>query len=247
MPIPFPALLKAARQRQGLTQQEIADALGVSPSAYCGYETGKRQPDLSRLAQLAALLSTSADALLGLPAQEAAPPLAPAEEDVLSRLRALDAHGRRMVRMVLAEEYARMHPAAQEGARLLPFRVSEQPAAAGLGAYLGPEAFRNVSVPADRLPRGASFGVPVCGDSMEPLIHDGDKVLVRLQNTVENGEIAVCIINDEEGTIKKVQRSREGIMLIPLNDRYNHIFIPARSQVNLRIYGKVLHAVTQLG
>jgi len=85
------------------------------------------------------------------------------------------------------------------------------------------------------------------GDSMEPLIHDGDKVLVRLQNTVENGEIAVCIINDEEGTIKKVQRSREGVMLIPLNDRYNHIFIPARSQVNLRIYGKVLHAVTQLG
>ena len=66
MPISFPALLKAARQRQGLTQQEIADALGVSPSAYCGYETGKRQPDLSRLAQLSALLSTSADALLGL-------------------------------------------------------------------------------------------------------------------------------------------------------------------------------------
>ena len=214
MPIPFPALLKAARQRQGLTQQEIADALGVSPSAYCGYETGKRQPDLSRLAQLAALLSTSADALLGLPAQEAAPQLTPAEEDVLSRLRALDAHGRRMVRMVLAEEYARMHPAAQEGARLLPFRVSEQPAAAGLGAYLGPEAFRNVSVPADRLPRGASFGVPVCGDSMEPLYHDRD-ILVVSDALPAPGEVGVFIM-DGAGYVKVLGRGE----LLSLNPAY---------------------------
>ena len=214
MPIPFPALLKAARQRQGLTQQEIADALGVSPSAYCGYETGKRQPDLSRLAQLAALLSTSADALLGLPAQEAAPQLTPAEEDVLSRLRALDAHGRRMVRMVLAEEYARMHPAAQECARLLPFRVSEQPAAAGLGAYLGPEAFRNVSVPADRLPRGASFGVPVCGDSMEPLYHDRD-ILVVSDALPAPGEVGVFIM-DGAGYVKVLGRGE----LLSLNPAY---------------------------
>lgn len=214
MPIPFPALLKAARQRQGLTQQEIADALGVSPSAYCGYETGKRQPDLSRLAQLSALLSTSADALLGLPAQEAAPQLTPAEEDVLSRLRALDAHGRRMVRMVLAEEYARMHPAAQEGARLLPFRVSEQPAAAGLGAYLGPEAFRNVSVPADRLPRGASFGVPVCGDSMEPLYHDRD-ILVVSDALPAPGEVGVFIM-DGAGYVKVLGRGE----LLSLNPAY---------------------------
>lgn len=214
MPISFPALLKAARQRQGLTQQEIADALGVSPSAYCGYETGKRQPDLSRLAQLAALLSTSADALLGLPAQEAAPPLTPAEEDVLSRLRALDAHGRRMVRMVLAEEYARMHPAAQEGARLLPFRVSEQPAAAGLGAYLGPEAFRNVSVPSDRLPRGASFGVPVCGDSMEPLYHDRD-ILVVSDALPAPGEVGVFIM-DGAGYVKVLGRGE----LLSLNPAY---------------------------
>ena len=217
MPIPFPALLKAARQRQGLTQQEIADALGVSPSAYCGYETGKRQPDLSRLAQLSALLSTSADALLGLPAQEAAPQLTPAEEDVLSRLRALDAHGRRMVRMVLAEEYARMHPAAQEDARLLPFRVSEQPAAAGLGAYLGPEAFRNVSVPADRLPRGASFGVPVCGDSMEPLYHDRD-ILVVSDALPAPGEVGVFIM-DGAGYVKVLGRGE----LLSLNPAYTPI------------------------
>lgn len=214
MPIPFPALLKAARLRQGLTQQEAAEALGVSPSAYCGYETGKRQPDLSRLAQLAALLSTSADALLGLPAQEAAPQLTPAEEDVLSRLRALDAHGRRMVRMVLAEEYARMHPAAQEDARLLPFRVSEQPAAAGLGAYLGPEAFRNVSVPADRLPRGASFGVPVCGDSMEPLYHDRD-ILVVSDALPAPGEVGVFIM-DGAGYVKVLGRGE----LLSLNPAY---------------------------
>lgn len=235
MPIPFPALLKAARQRQGLTQQEIADALGVSPSAYCGYETGKRQPDLSRLAQLAALLSTSADALLGLPAQEAAPQLTPAEEDVLSRLRALDAHGRRMVRMVLAEEYARMHPAAQEGARLLPFRVSEQPAAAGLGAYLGPEAFRNVSVPADRLPRGASFGVPVCGDSMEPLYHDRD-ILVVSDALPAPGEVGVFIM-DGAGYVKVLGRGE----LLSLNPAY----APIPMTESVRPCGRVIGVLSE--
>ena len=44
--------LRAIREQNGLTQQQVADVLGISRSAYCGYETGRRSPDIDTLVQL---------------------------------------------------------------------------------------------------------------------------------------------------------------------------------------------------
>lgn len=60
----FTEQLKNARLNIGLTQQQVADMMGISKSTYCGYETGKRQPDVSKIKQLAAILNTSGDVLL---------------------------------------------------------------------------------------------------------------------------------------------------------------------------------------
>lgn len=56
--------LKSARRAAGLTQQQVADAMGLTNSTYCGYETGKRQPDVKKIKQLSAVLKVSADKLL---------------------------------------------------------------------------------------------------------------------------------------------------------------------------------------
>ena len=53
--------LKAARIKAGLTQQQIADEIGITKSTYCGYETAKRNPDPQRIKQLAKVLHISAD------------------------------------------------------------------------------------------------------------------------------------------------------------------------------------------
>lgn len=52
---------------------------------------------------------------------------------------------------------------------------------------------------------------------MLPTISDGDTVLVRRQNDVENGEIAVVNINGEDATIKRVYKSEQGITLVADN------------------------------
>lgn len=44
--------LKVIRKQNGLSQQQLADVLGVSRSAYCGYETGRRTPDFSSIVKL---------------------------------------------------------------------------------------------------------------------------------------------------------------------------------------------------
>lgn len=60
----FSEQLKKARLAIGYTQQQVADAIGITNSTYCGYETGKRQPDVFKIKQLAAILKTSGDFLL---------------------------------------------------------------------------------------------------------------------------------------------------------------------------------------
>lgn len=77
--------LKAARIKAGLTQQQIADEIGITKSTYCGYETAKRNPDPQRIKQLAKVLHISADTLLDTGIEkEKAPASAEAETREIS-------------------------------------------------------------------------------------------------------------------------------------------------------------------
>ena len=60
----FSEQLKMARLRKRMTQQEVAEAMCITKSTYCGYETGKRRPDVEKLKRLAEILETSVDWLL---------------------------------------------------------------------------------------------------------------------------------------------------------------------------------------
>ena len=60
----FGEKLKAARKACGYTQQQIADLMKIDKSTYCGYETGKRQPDVQKIKQLSEILGVSGDMLL---------------------------------------------------------------------------------------------------------------------------------------------------------------------------------------
>lgn len=60
----FAEQLKIARSNMNYTQQQVADLMGITKSTYCGYETGKRQPDVAKIKQLANILNTSGDILL---------------------------------------------------------------------------------------------------------------------------------------------------------------------------------------
>jgi len=64
---------------------------------------------------------------------------------------------------------------------------------------------------------GELFAVQVKGNSMSPMIMDGDTVIVRSQPTINSGEIAVVAINGDEATIKQVFISEAGITLVALN------------------------------
>lgn len=71
---------------------------------------------------------------------------------------------------------------------------------------------------------GDYFGLRISGDSMEPLIHHGSIVIVRQQDDVGNGDIAIVIVNGEDATCKKIEKFENGIMLVPINKAYEEKF-----------------------
>lgn len=56
--------LKKCRIEKGFSQKEIAELLGIAPSTYSLYESGKREPDVAKIRDIAKILKVSGDYLL---------------------------------------------------------------------------------------------------------------------------------------------------------------------------------------
>ena len=94
---------------------------------------------------------------------------------------------------------------------------------------------------------GDYFGLRISGDSMEPTIHHGSIVIVRQQDDVENGDIAIVIVNGEDATCKKIEKFENGIMLVPINKAYEEKFYTNEEieKLPVRIIGKVVESRTK--
>lgn len=97
-------------------------------------------------------------------------------------------------------------------------------------------------IPVEWTKTGEYFGLKIKGDSMSPRILDGDVVIVRKQSTCDSSDIAVILVDGEDATVKKIQISNGGIMLIPLNPAYDPKFFDRQTVLNLpvTIIGKVV-------
>lgn len=67
------------------------------------------------------------------------------------------------------------------------------------------------------------FALKVKGDSMTAAqINDGNLIIVRVQPTVENGEIAIVRVNNEEATVKRFKQEGNIVHLIPQSFNPEH-------------------------
>ena len=89
--------------------------------------------------------------------------------------------------------------------------------------------------------KGDIRGFHCKGDSMIGLgIFDGDTAIVRIQEEVENGEIAVVVINGDEGTLKRVRKHDGVIILEAANPAYPPRIFNGKEANAIHIVGKVL-------
>lgn len=95
-------------------------------------------------------------------------------------------------------------------------------------------------------PGGTYYYLRVTGDSMTPKIDDGDLVLVKYQTTVDSGSLAVVVIDNEDGVVKKVYYGPKYIELHSFNPYYPVRRFDGPDVERIQVCGLVKSLVRQL-
>lgn len=234
--------LKEARVKNGLTQEKLAKEIGVAKSTYTGYEKGNSEPNMLVLSKIMDVLGVDANYLyqdeVRMRYETRATPQE--METLVKKYRTLDPYGKEAVDGVLDVEYRRcrqnqtgrdaalfrnsrqeMEVAAEiepDGRKAIDLMFDEEKTAAGSGYQLIEERMQVWKVLYNELTRKADFCIEVDGQSMEPMIEDGDIILIRQQPSVDIGEIGLFTVNDK-GYVKKQGTDR----LISINKKFEDI------------------------
>lgn len=111
----------------------------------------------------------------------------------------------------------------------------------GLVVFEAPETYE--TTPRDWLNGAEYFYLKAKGDSMlGARISEGDLLLIRRQDEVENGEIAAVVV-DGETLLKRVFKTNNSIVLQSENPKYAPIIYNPEQNKQIRIIGKLKKVV----
>ena len=90
--------------------------------------------------------------------------------------------------------------------------------------------------------QGEYFALSIKGDSLEPKISEGDVVIIRKQTSVDNGDLAVVLVNGNDATVKKFYRNQNGVKLVSTNPKYDPFFYTPQevNELPISVIGKVV-------
>ncbi len=218
--------IQALRKKHGLTQEQLAEKLGLTRGRISMYEIGKREPDVETLRKFASFFEVTLDDLVNR------------GTGVLFE----ESLGASVANQVDRRTFSIEGKADYEA--LSPGPIREIPIVAEIPC--GPpsltEEHRLGSQPVDtslvNLSGGEYVWLRAKGDSMIGVgIVPGTLVLIRLQPKVENGEIAAVSIDGENATLKRVLFGPGAITLKPENPTLEAVaYDPSR----IRIVGKAI-------
>lgn len=89
------------------------------------------------------------------------------------------------------------------------------------------------------------FALKVTGDSMNNRkIDDGDTVIIRRQEQVENGEIAVVMVGEDDATIKQFYQNENMITLVPHSSNPAHVpQLYNCGDTKIRVLGRLVRSI----
>lgn len=160
------------------------------------------------------------------------------EYNHIKKYRNLDSYGRKQVDCVLDNEYNRVQDQMMKTAEeSTPYIYSKPEYLTGLSAGTGLFVFDDIPTKTTEVPeeyKNADFVIGVTGDSMEPTFSNGNRVAVKKQPTINQGEIGVFMINGN-GYIKELGNNE----LISHNKKYENINLDENSICIGKVLGKL--------
>lgn len=243
----FAKRLKELRVEKHFTQKDLADAVNVTDVAVGNWERGVSVPNLGTVVMLASALGVTLDELVfsqKIPVRPVLNLLSDNAQRLISQYRDLDETGKAVVETVCDLEYRRLQEQSRDKIPLSSsrqIRVYRTPAAAGVSVPIEGGDF-DVVLANSSVPKRADFGVRIQGDSMEPVIADGDIVYVEKDADISAGDIGIFCV-DGAMYCKEYRRDREGnVTLYSLNPERQdcNIYLSADSGSTLTCLGRVL-------
>lgn len=210
----FGERVRSRREELSMSRTELAEALGVTPSAIGNYETGVSFPKEEVMLRLFDCLQIDPNYLYRDSFCNGSNVITHGERQLLEKYRSLSPQGRETVRSVVDALCAYRDELEQSRQpdrqpRVIPLYHS--PAAAGYAAPVCGEDFDYLEV-TDEVPAAAEFAVRIQGDSMAPYIADGSVVYVN-RDPLQTGDVGIFCV-DGEILCKQYYRDPGGIIYL---------------------------------
>lgn len=246
--------IKSLRLKQGLTQKDLGDSLGVSVVSVRNWEAGIKNPSMSAIISLANIFKVSTDYLLGVTIEQRRDDelLSKGEMTLISNYRLLDKYGRKAVDTICMLEKTRVDAQADNSisgqniiaipkkpSRYIPRYAT--PSAAGYSVPLDGDDFEMILVD-DKIPADADFAVGIQGNSMYPYIKDGDTVYVKKDCELSVGDVGIFCVDGAMYCKQYYIDEERNLTLVSANPRLSstNVFISKDSNATVKCYGKVI-------
>jgi repressor LexA len=197
-------IINARRTELDLTQKEVADFVGVSEATVSRWESGQiDNMRRDKIASLATILKISPLAIMGIPIGATA--VTAGAGAAVTAVAAMAGSAAVMLHHINSKSKQRKIPLLGK-------------VAAGEPIYADDHVEGYEYIDSKYNDDGFEyFALRVSGHSMEPTIKDGDIVIVRQQDTVDSGQIAIVLVAGEDATAKEVRIDKSGITLVGHN------------------------------
>lgn len=246
--------IKEARENQGLTQTELGKIVGVTGSAITNYENETSHPKEPVMYKLIEALKVDANYLfqdcVKLPKEVNDVTLA--EYEYIKKYRFISTHspdGAGIVDTVLNSMYSLTKKLKEQGEliqktdteaseKIIPMRIINyyyRIASAGTGQIIfDMPPTKRIEIPNTPKYQKVDYAIGVNGNSMEPLYHDGDMLLVEMTEDIEIGDIGIFRV-DNESYVKKLGETE----LISLNPDAKNIPLNESAGCMGKVVGKL--------
>lgn len=236
--------IKEAREKAGYSQVKLSEIIGISKGAIGNYESDKSSPKDVILFKIMETLHVDANYLFQDEMAKQDPDadkLTDQESAHIKKYRLLTQAGKKTVdsmTVMLVEYESEVQEAEPDN--IIPLRrlpEYEIGVSAGTGNPIDDSPYDIVEVDGEA-PIQTSYLLRADGDSMEPLIHDGERLYIQQTNQVEDGEIGIYFYSGSV-YVKKLVQKHGKLYLVSLNPKYPPIQVEEGEE--LRCEGKVLN------
>ena len=231
--------LQSERLRAGRSQSAAAKLLECTPQAISNWERGYTRIDCVSLFRLLRWYGTDVYEFIrrcGLAGEDEE--AQETEEDALLRLfRAMEQQDRTRLLRIAAVLAPEEEAAPEKETVVIPlYRFL---AAAGVPSPQPGEDYDELEADASL---GADFAARIAGDSMEPVIHDGEIIYCRRTVALQDGDVGLFYAGDGMVCKQFCRDSEGGICLLSVNRARSDadLYFSASSTMGLVCYGKVL-------